>query len=70
MHLGHIHEPAEENPELALYHFGRAIDFLRAGQESRAIEEFRLVLRYDPEFGEARARLEELGEGLGESSRD
>lgn len=68
MHLGHIHEPAEENPELALHHFGRAIDFLRAGQESRAIEELRLVLRYDPEFEEARARLRELGEGLGENA--
>lgn len=62
MHLGHVHEPAEENPELALRHFGRAIEFIRAGNRSRAIEELRRVLEYDPDFSEARTKLEELGE--------
>ncbi len=60
MHLGHIHEPAEQNPELALKHYGRAIEFLRAGQESRAVEELRRVLEYDPSFVEAREKLEQL----------
>ena len=62
MHLGHVHEPAEENPELALRHYGRAMELLRAGNKARAAEEFRLVLEHDPDFFEARAKLEELGE--------
>lgn len=66
MHLGHIDEPAEENPELALRHFGRALEFIRAGEKSRAIEELEKVLRYDPDFSEARTRLEELTRGTGE----
>ncbi len=61
MHQGHFHEPAEENPELALMHFGRAIDFLRAGNETRAAEELRRTLECDPEFAEARAKLKALG---------
>jgi len=61
MHQGHFHEPAEENPELALMHFGRAVDFLRAGNETRAAEELRRTLEYDPEFAEARAKLKALG---------
>jgi Tfp pilus assembly protein PilF len=60
MHLGYVHEPAEENPELALRHYGRAIEFLRAGDKARASEELRQVLRHDPDFSEARARLKEL----------
>jgi len=62
MHLGHVHEPAEENPERALRHYGRAIDFLRAGDRQKAVTELRRVLGYDPGFAEARAKLEELGE--------
>lgn len=62
MHQGHVHEPAEENPELALRHFGRAIDFLRAGNKTKAAKELRRVLEHDPEFAEARARLKKLGE--------
>jgi len=62
MHQGHVYEPAEENPELALRHFGRAIDFLRAGNKARAVEQLRRVLEYDAGFAEARAKLEELGE--------
>ncbi len=62
MHQGHVHEPAEENPELALRHFGRAIDFLRAGNKAKAVEQLRRVLEYDAEFAEARAKLKELGE--------
>ena len=60
MHLGHIHEPAEENPELALKHYGRAIEFLRAGDKARAAVEFQKVLRYDPDFSEARDQLSEI----------
>lgn len=60
MHLGYLHEPAEENPELALRHYGRAIEFLRLGDKVRASEEFRQVLLYDPDFSEARAQLKEL----------
>lgn len=63
MHLGHVHEPAEENPELALKHYGRAIEFLKAGNEAKAVEELERVLEYDPDFGEARAKLKELGAG-------
>ena len=62
MHLGHVHEPAEENPESALRHYGRAIEFLKAGDKSKAVEELRRVLEYDPEFSEAREKLKELGE--------
>ena len=65
MHLGHVHEPDEENPELALRHYGRAIEFLRAGNREKAIEEFGRVLEYDPGFDEARAKLEELGAEAG-----
>ena len=64
MHEGHVYEPAEENPELALRHFGRAIDFLRAGNKAKAVEQLRRVLEYDAGFAEARAKLEELGETL------
>jgi len=60
MHLGHTHEPEEENPELALRHFGRAVEFIRDGRKSRAIEELKRVLEYDPEFSEARAKLAQL----------
>jgi len=60
MHLGHTNEPEEENPELALRHFGRAIEFIRAGEKSRAIEELRRVLEYEPGFSEARAKLAQL----------
>ena len=67
MHLDHIEEPEEENPELALKHFGRGIDFLRSGAKAKAVKEFRRTLRYDPDFVEARAKLEELGESLGEN---
>ena len=62
MHLGHVHEPAEENPERALRHYGRAIEFLRVGNKAKAVVELRRVLEYDPEFAEARAKLDELGE--------
>lgn len=62
MHLGHVHEPAEENPERALRHYGRAIEFLRSGNRAKAVVELRRVLEYDPEFDEARAKLDELGE--------
>ncbi len=62
MHLGHIHEPAEQNPELALKHYGRAIEFLRSGEKSRAIEELKETLKYDPGFSEARDKLKELGQ--------
>ena len=67
MHMGYEHEPAEHYPELALRHFGRAIDFLRAGNRLRAIEEFENVLQYDPDFSEARSKLEELAGTLGEN---
>ena len=60
MHLGHIYEPAEQDPELALRHYGRAIEFLRVGDKARAIEELRRTLFYDAHFSEARARMEEL----------
>jgi Tfp pilus assembly protein PilF len=60
MHLGHIHEAAEQDPELALRHYGRAIQFLRVGDRARAVEELRQALRYDPDFSEARTRLNEL----------
>ncbi|GAB4345489.1 MAG: hypothetical protein Kow0099_25820 [Candidatus Abyssubacteria bacterium] len=60
MHLGHVHEPAEQNPELALKHYGRAVEFLRAGQQARAVEELKRVLEYDPNFNEARRKLEQL----------
>jgi Tfp pilus assembly protein PilF len=63
MHLGHVHEPAEENPELALKHYGRAIEFLKAGNEAKAVEALERVLEYDPDFDEARAKLKELGAG-------
>lgn len=69
MHLGYTHEPAELNPELALRHYGRALEFLRAGDKSRAIEELRRVLGYDPDFSEARAKLEELAERPDEPGR-
>jgi Tfp pilus assembly protein PilF len=62
MHLGHDQEPAEENPERALRHYGRAIEYLRAGNRPKAVEELRHVLEYDPEFAEARAKLDELSE--------
>ncbi len=62
MHLGHVHEPAEENPERALRHYGRAIEFLRAGNRAKAVAELRQTLEYDPDFAEARAKLDELGE--------
>ena len=62
MHLGHDHDPAEENPELALKHYGRAIEYLRAGNRPKAIRELKRVLEYDPEFVEARAKLDELAE--------
>ena len=65
MHLGHVHEPAEENPERALRHYGRAIEFLRVGKRPEAVEELRQVLEFDPEFAEARAKLDELGEKPG-----
>jgi Tfp pilus assembly protein PilF len=64
MHLGYIHEPTEENPELALKHYGRAIEFLRTGNKIRAIDELRKTLYYDPDFSEARAKLEEMGQGV------
>ena len=67
MHLGHTHEPEEENPELALRHFGRAIEFMRVGEISRAVEELRRVLEYEPGFSEARAKLAQL---LGTSDGD
>jgi len=63
MHLGHLHESAEQNPELALRHYGRAIEFLRAGDKARASDELRQVLRYDPDFSEALARLGSLSSG-------
>jgi len=65
MHLGHVHDPAEENPELALKHYGRAIEFLRAGNRPKAVEELKRVLEYDPACAEAQAKLEELGEKSG-----
>ena len=61
MHLGHVHEPAEENPERALRHYGRAIDFLRVGDRAKAVAELRRTLEYEPEFAEAKAKLDELG---------
>ena len=60
MHQGYIHEPAEENPELALRHYGRALELLRAGNKDRAIRELELVLQYDPDFSEARDRMKAL----------
>jgi tetratricopeptide (TPR) repeat protein len=60
MHLGYIHEPAEENPELALRHFGRALELLRIGNAAAAIEEFQQALQHNPDFAEARAKLQEL----------
>jgi len=60
MHQGHIYEPAEENPELALRHYGRALELLRAGDNDRAKRELELVLQYDPDFAEAQSRLGEL----------
>ena len=60
MHLGHTNEPEEDNPELALRHFGRAIEFIRAGEKKRAIEELRRVLEYEPGFSEARSKLDRL----------
>jgi tetratricopeptide (TPR) repeat protein len=60
MHLGHDHDPAEENPELALKHYGRAIECLRAGNREKAVEELKRVLEYDPDFDEAKAKLDEL----------
>ncbi len=60
MHEGHIHEPAEDEPELALRHYGRALELLRAGEKERAIKELRRVLQYDADFLEARDKLEEL----------
>jgi Tfp pilus assembly protein PilF len=65
MHLGHVHEPDEENPERALKHYGRAVEFLRAGNRPKAVEELKLVLEYDPEFAEARAKLDELSDNAG-----
>ena len=62
MHEGYLHEPAEENPELALRHYGRALEFLRAGSRDTAIRELERVLQYDPEFSEARSKLKELVE--------
>ena len=62
-----MHEPAEENPELALRHYGRALEFLRSGKKGNALTELQRVLHYDPDFAEARARLEELVETTGES---
>lgn len=60
MHEGHIFEPAEDEPELALRHYGRALELLRAGENERAIKELQQVLQYDSDFSEARDRLEEL----------
>jgi tetratricopeptide (TPR) repeat protein len=62
MHQGYLHEPAEENPELALRHYGRALELLRAGSKDKAIQELERVLEYDPDFSEARSRLKELVE--------
>jgi Tfp pilus assembly protein PilF len=62
MHLGHDHDPAEENPDLALKHYGRAIEYLRAGNRPKAIHELKQVLEYDPAFSAARAKLDELAE--------
>lgn len=69
MHEGYIHEPEEENPELALRHFGRALEFLRAGDGDRAIEELKQVLEHEPDFSEARKKLEELTEARGKISQ-
>ena len=60
MHEGHIFEPAEENPELALRHYGRALELLRAGDKRRAKRELERVLEYDPDFAEAQSKLKEL----------
>jgi tetratricopeptide (TPR) repeat protein len=65
MHQGHIYEPAEENPELALRHYGRALELLRAGNREPAIRELQRALQYDPDFSEARDRLKELGGDAG-----
>ena len=70
MHEGYIHEPAEEDPELALRHYGRALEFLRAGNTDKALEELERVLHYDPDFSEARTRLEELVKTPGEDASD
>jgi Tfp pilus assembly protein PilF len=60
MHLGHVHEPAEQIPELALREYGRAFELLRTGDRSRAIEALKRALGHDPDFAEARAKLDEL----------
>ncbi len=69
MHLGYTQEPEKLNPELALRHYGRALEFLRAGDKSRAMAELRRVLGYDPDFSEARAKLEQLVERPDEPGR-
>ena len=63
MHMGYVHEPGEDDPELALRHFGRALEFLRLENRAAAVGELRQVLQYDPDFSEARAKLRELTEG-------
>lgn len=69
MHLGYAQEPENLNPELALRHYGRALEFLRAGDKTRAITELKRVLGYDPNFAEACAKLEELAGRPDESGR-
>lgn len=67
MHLGPIHEPTEENPEFALEQYGRALKLIRENRKYEAVRALRRVLEYDPDFPEARLKLDELLENSGGS---
>lgn len=49
-------------PSALLGIMGALFEFLRSGNRAKAVVELRRVLEYDPEFDEARAKLDELGE--------